>query len=127
MLLQRREHKLSTAFATAASSITLLALALAALSCCASAPGSGGAAGTTITDYTGWLRSDAVAIGGETTGWILKRKGEPDLDVDIANIRTEAESLAGLLVRIRGRVQQRNYVERGKVPVLVAERIELAN
>lgn len=110
-------------------SIAIMAFAgvlATAIPACQSTPAANGA-GAAIGEYTGSLRSGAVAIGGETTGWVLKRKGEPDLEVDVANIRTEAESLAGLLVRLRGRVQQRTYVERGKVPVLVAERIELAN
>ena len=85
-----------------------------------------GGSGSSTNEYVGALRNDAVAIGGETTGWVLKRKGEPDLEVDVARVRTEAESLAGLLVRVRGRMEQRSYVERGKTPVLVVERVDLA-
>lgn len=106
--------------------LILVAFVATALPACETMPAAESSSASTA-DYTGSLRPNTVAIGGETTGWVLKRKGEPDLEVDVANIRTEAESLAGLLVRLRGRVQQRTYVERGKVPVLVAERIELAN
>ena len=106
--------------------ITLVALTFSTLSACETA-GNGGSSSATTTNHIDVLRSGQMAIGGETTGWVLKRKDQPDLEVDVSRISTEAETLDGLCVKIRGRIQQKNYVERGPTPVLLAERIELVD
>ena len=78
--------------------------------------------------YIGTLRGGMVGIGGESTGWILKGDGDargPGLDVDVSRVREQAMNLEGQRVVIRGRIDERQYVERGRVPVLIAETINL--
>ena len=76
---------------------------------------------------TGTLQSGAVAIGGETTGWRLVGDGQTGgLDVDVSNVKDRAEALDGKRVTITGRMTERDWPERGKTQVLVAEKIEEA-
>ena len=74
--------------------------------------------------FSGTLESGVMAIGGETTGWRLVGDGESGgIEVDVANVRAQAEMYAGKRVTITGTMTHRDYVERGRVRVLVAERI----
>jgi hypothetical protein len=79
--------------------------------------------------YTGEFLSGRVAIGGETSGFALRYRSADgatrtiDLDVkpDVAR-----QFKSGARVRVTGTVQQREYVERGKVDVLVVKDIVAA-
>ena len=75
--------------------------------------------------FTGKLESGVMAIGGESTGWRLVGDNESGgIELDVSRVRERAEQLAGQHVTVSGKMTQRDYVERGKVRVLVAERIE---
>jgi hypothetical protein len=74
--------------------------------------------------FTGTLEGGVMAIGGETTGWRLVGDGESGgIEVDVSDVRAQAEMLDGKRVTVSGRMTQRDYVERGQVRVLVADRI----
>jgi hypothetical protein len=76
------------------------------------------------TTFTGTLQSGVVGIGGEHTGWILSGDGATGgIEVDVSRVRDEARANDGKRVTITGRMSERNYTERGKVPVLVADSI----
>ena len=76
------------------------------------------------TTFTGTLQSGVMGIGGEHTGWILVGDGEAGgIEVDVSKIKQNARDLAGKRVSITGKMSDRNYTERGKVAVLVAESI----
>ena len=76
------------------------------------------------TTFTGTLQSGVMGIGGEHTGWILVGDGEAGgIEVDVSKIKSNARDLAGKRVTITGKMSDRNYTERGKVAVLVAESI----
>lgn len=78
--------------------------------------------------FTGTLEGGIMAIGAETTGWRLIGDGEAGaLEVDISRIRDQVEQFNGRRVAITGQVISRSYVERGKVAVLVAHRIQPAD
>lgn len=74
---------------------------------------------------TGFLQSDAVAVGGETTGWVLvtARDGGSRTEVDVSRVRETAERLKTRRVVITGTMEDRAYTTRGKVPTLIAESI----
>jgi hypothetical protein len=80
-----------------------------------------------VETFTGTLESGVMAIGGETTGWRLVGDGESGgIEVDVSNVRAQAEMYAGKRVTITGTMTHRDYVERGRVRVLVAERIRVS-
>ncbi len=65
-----------------------------------------------------------MAIGGESTGWMLDADGESDdLDLDVTAVREEANRLKGKRVRVVGQLVEKEYVERGRVRILNVERI----
>lgn len=76
--------------------------------------------------FTGTLRAGMMGIGGEHTGWVLEGAGDGrggGLMVDVSRVRDEARALEGRSVVIRGHVEDRRYVERGTVKVLIAASI----
>jgi hypothetical protein len=75
--------------------------------------------------FTGVLRGGLMGIGGETTGWLLE-DGDTDTrrEVDVTRCLEQAHALQGTLVKVRGPMEVRKYVERGLVPVILAESIE---
>jgi len=76
--------------------------------------------------FTGVLRGGMMSIGGEHTGWALEGPGDGrggGLMVDVSRVRDEARALEGRPVVIRGHVEDRRYVERGTVKVLIAASI----
>lgn len=78
--------------------------------------------------FTGTLQSGIVAVGGETTGWILAADGAAGgLEVDVSKVQDDADRLNGQRVKIHGRMTERDWPERGKTHVLVADRIEPAD
>ena len=75
--------------------------------------------------FIGTLEGGMMAIGGETSGWVLKREAEKDIELQIDAVGHEAlEPLDGQRVRITGHQSHKDYVERGRVPVIVVESIE---
>lgn len=78
---------------------------------------------TSVT-LEGTLVGGQMAIGGDTTGWILyyqDQSGAHNIEVDLG-------SFAGVVVqnqvaRITGTIVTRNYIERGAVSVLVATQV----
>ncbi len=76
---------------------------------------------------TGTLQSGAVAVGGETTGWRLVGDGQTGgIEVDVSKVQDRAKALDGTRVMITGHMTERDWPERGKTQVLVAEKIEEA-
>jgi hypothetical protein len=68
-----------------------------------------------------------MAIGGEHTGWVLAGDGSSGgIEVDVSRVKSDAEKNAGKRVTITGKMSEKKYVERGKVKVLVAEKIVAA-
>ena len=67
-----------------------------------------------------------IAIGGETTGWRLRRRTS-DGKREYTEVLLTAEMAQGIRsntrVRIRGTMKTRHYVERGDVQVLVAKEV----
>ena len=79
------------------------------------------------TSFTGRLQSGVMGIGGEHTGWVLAGDGASGgIEVDVSKIKEEAKANDGKRVTITGRMVEKNYTERGKVSVLVAESIKAA-
>lgn len=72
--------------------------------------------------YTGEFLSDRVAVGGETSGFALRYLATDgstktiDLEVSSGVAR---QFKSGTRVRVSGTLKEREYVERGKVQVLV--------
>lgn len=72
----------------------------------------------------GVLRGDVMAIGGETTGWVLEGQREAGgIQLDVSAVRDKARQLEGQLVMVKGKMQQVDYVETGRTPVLVVSSI----
>lgn len=74
----------------------------------------------------GVLHGGQLAIGGETTGWVLEEIVEGDLkriEVDMRSI-TEPERFAEKAVQITGCLRKRTYIERGEVFVLEATAVQ---
>ena len=83
-------------------------------------------AATETVRLRGTLHGNIVAVGGETTGWVLECAGEVGprrLEVDMQAI-TEPEQFLGVPVTIIGTLGRHEYVERGAVTVLRAVQIE---
>ena len=75
-------------------------------------------------EFTGTLQGGVYGIGGETTGWRLAGDGATGgLDVDVSRVQDKAKDLDGKRVSINGRLVDKHWPERGKVQVLVAEKI----
>ena len=82
---------------------------------------------TQPTTFTGTLQGDVAAIGGERTGWRLVGDGATGgFDVDISKVRDRARQLDGKRVAATGRMTTKDWPERGRTQVLVADRIEPA-
>ena len=79
------------------------------------------------TTFTGTLQSGVVAIGGEHTGWIIASDGGAGgMEVDISKVRDQARANDGKRVSITGKVINKNYPERGKVPLIIVDSIKPA-
>lgn len=77
-------------------------------------------------EVSGTLRSGMMAIGAETTGYELELPADERIEVDLSGI-DDADRHVDRPVRIQGRLEQRDYVERGPTPVLVATEIRPAD
>ena len=76
---------------------------------------------------TGRLVGGQVAIGGETTGWVLRyrdEKGPRSIEVAFTKALLE-RARDGDNVRLTGTIEERQYVERGRVPTLIATTLEV--
>ena len=74
----------------------------------------------------GTLEGGRIAIGGETSGWLLHYRddgGDRSIEVEFEGDLPRA-ARNGARVKITGRIVVREYIERGQVRVLVASRIE---
>jgi hypothetical protein len=79
---------------------------------------------TQMTTLTGTLRGGMMAIGGETTGWVLAGDGAAGrIDLDVARVEADAKRLDGRRVRVGGTMIDKRYVERGTVRVLQVQTI----
>ena len=80
----------------------------------------------TVT-LTGRLVGGQMAIGGETTGWMLRYRDEKGpRSVEVAFTKALLERAHdGDNVRLTGTIEDRQHVERGKVPTLVATTLEI--
>lgn len=85
--------------------------------------------------FVGALQGGMSAIGGETTGWVLRldepievRQGRAasSLEVNVDRVIEAARAFDGRRVRVTGLIVDKRYVERGVVPVLAASEIRLA-
>lgn len=79
--------------------------------------------------FTGVLLGDIAGIGGESTGWMLNQLDDnanviSATDVDVSKVQAQAEEHKGAKVRITGAVIEKDWVERGKTKIIVAEKIE---
>jgi hypothetical protein len=78
----------------------------------------------TEVSVTGALEGGMMAIGGETTGWVLRYQrpdGTRTIEVDVSGLSGKP---AQGPVRITGKIIRREYVERGAVSILRATKIE---
>jgi hypothetical protein len=76
------------------------------------------------SSYSGTLHGGMMAIGGESTGWVLTTQDQPGgLELDVSRVRDSATRLDGQRVIVSGHLTERQYVERGLVKVLMVESI----
>ena len=79
------------------------------------------------TSFTGTLQSGVVAVGGEHTEWIIAADGAAGgMEVDVSKVKEDARANDGKRVTVTGKVINKNYSERGKVMVIVADSIKPA-
>jgi 4-carboxymuconolactone decarboxylase len=75
---------------------------------------------------SGTLRGDRIAIGGETTGWVLEYRddsGQHSIEVFLpAELKARARN--GAMVRVTGIYASQEYVERGPTTILRVSRLE---
>ena len=82
---------------------------------------------TDAPPFTGTLRGDVAAIGGETTGWRLEGDAQTGgIDVDVSKVEARAKQLDGQRVTVTGKMATRSWPERGQTQVLVVEKVEPA-
>lgn len=77
--------------------------------------------------FTGTLHGGIVAIGAETTGWVLETGDQGRIDVDVSKISDEAAALDGQRVVIEGSLVTVNWTERGARRMLMADTIRPAD
>ena len=74
---------------------------------------------------TGVLVIGRVYIGGEGTGWELRTDDSGTIEVDVDQVKSQAERFKGKRVTITGYYITKGYIERGPIETLVAEQISL--
>ena len=77
--------------------------------------------------FTGTLRGGIVAVGAETTGWVLETDDGRRIDVDVSKASDAADQLEGKRVVIQGDAVTANWVERGERQLLMADSISPAD
>jgi hypothetical protein len=105
--------------------VLMLAAALDAAPASPAAPGSGD---YVKVEVRGTLRSGMVAIGGETTGTVIKARGATwELDLrQLPGGMARAESLDGRTVVVKGSLEVRRGVERGERTIVSVTSLEPA-
>ena len=73
--------------------------------------------------FTGTLHGGVVAIGAETTGWVLQSDDLGRVDVDVSKVADAAAELDGKPVVIEGNLVTANWPERGEKRMLIADSI----
>jgi hypothetical protein len=76
--------------------------------------------------FTGILRGGIIAVGAETTGWLLETEPGKRVDLDVSKVVDTAAGLEGKSVIVHGAMTTANWVESGEKPLLIADRIEPA-
>lgn len=74
---------------------------------------------------TGRLQGGIVAIGGESTGWVLKyatKSGQHSIEVDCSAL--DVGKFPKGAVRVTGKVIKKDYVERGPTLILKGTKVE---
>ncbi|HEY3044727.1 MAG TPA: hypothetical protein VGJ39_11915 [Vicinamibacterales bacterium] len=80
---------------------------------------------TKKTTLVGELEKGRIAVGGETTGWILRYRADAKpqtIEIDFGKFSAKARN--GATVRVTGTIVPRNYVERGTVSTFVVSEVE---
>lgn len=79
------------------------------------------------TQLEGTLQSGVVAVGGETSGWLITLDDmRGAIEVDVSKVSTVAMQLQGQRVLISGEVLNKQYVTRGQVKTIAATTIVAA-
>jgi len=82
---------------------------------------------STARSFTGTLHGGVVAAGSETTGWALQVDGATGaIDIDVTAISGQVKSLDGRHVTITGQLKEKDWLERGKTQLLIADTITVA-
>lgn len=76
--------------------------------------------------FTGTLHGGVVAIGAETTGWVLQSDDLGRVDVDVSKAADAAAKLDGKPVVIEGELVTVSWPERGEKRMLIADSIRPA-
>jgi hypothetical protein len=115
--------KTKLGFAYTLTATALLALPLT-MTACKSTQKSGDASALKVgqAELLGVLRSGQVAIGGETTGWVLLMD-TGSIDIDVTKVAGQASQLDGKRSVVSGEIITKTYPTRGEVKVMVAESI----
>lgn len=79
-----------------------------------------------VKRFTGTLHGGVVAIGAETTGWVLQSDDLGRVDVDVSKAADAAAELDGKPVVIEGELVTVNWPERGEKRMLIADSIRPA-
>ena len=73
--------------------------------------------------FTGTLRGGILAVGAETTGWVLETDDGKRLDVDVSKAAEAAAALDGKRVTVEGVSTTANWPERGPRTLVRAHQI----
>ena len=77
--------------------------------------------------FAGTLRGGIVAVGAETTGWVLQSDELGRVDVDVSKAADAAGELDGKRVVVEGDLVTTHWPERGEKQLLVADAIRPAD
>jgi hypothetical protein len=77
--------------------------------------------------FAGTLHGGIVAIGAETTGWVLESKELGRVDIDVTKAADAAAENDGRAVVVEGELVTVNWPERGERRMLMAESIRPAD
>lgn len=80
-----------------------------------------------VQRLTGTLRGGVIAIGAETTGWVLETDDAGRVDVDVSKVMDAAQELDGKRVVIEGAMVTATWVERGAKHLLMADSVSAAD
>ncbi len=84
--------------------------------------------GETVT-LTGKVQGGVMALGGETTGWLMpyiSAQGPKTIEVDFTTA-TGDKPLNGQEFKVTGKIVLKSYVERGPTLILLATKVEKAS